>query len=265
MLRSVARKALRMVAAPLYWVYERLLWRQIRGGPMPRHIGIIPDGNRRWARSRGWSHVFGHEKGYEKMKQVLDWIWDLGVRHITVYAMSTENCTRRPPEEREHLFDLVKRGLEELRKDPRIRERRVRVKVIGREELVRGDVLELARRLEEETSRESERVLHIALCYGGREEILRATRLLARDVKEGRLRVEDVDESVFSRYLYTNGAPDPDLIIRTSGEERVSNFLLWQSAYSELYFAEAYWPEFRRIDLWRAIRSYQRRERRFGA
>ncbi len=258
-------RLLEKMLRPAYWAYERLLWRQIRRGPMPRHIGIIPDGNRRWARLQGWDVFFGHEKGYERMREVLDWIWELGVSHVTIYAMSTENCTRRSPEEREHLFDIIKRGMEELRSDPRIRERRVRVRVIGRRELVRPDVLEEARRLEDETRGFGERTLQIALCYGGRDEILRAARLIARDAASGRLDPGDIDEGVFTRYLYTNGAPDPDLIIRTSGEERISNFLLWQSAYSELYFAEAYWPEFRRIDLWRAIRSYQKRERRYGA
>ena len=250
---------------PVYRVYERLLWRQIRGGPMPRHIGIIPDGNRRWARLRGWDVFFGHERGYERMREVLDWIWDLGITHVTVYAMSTENCTRRSVEERNHLFDIIKRGLEELGSDPRIRRRRVRVKVIGRREMVRPDVLETARRLEEETGRAWERTLYIALCYGGRDEILEAARRIAEEARKGNLDPRDINESLFRKYLYTNGSPDPDLIIRTSGEERISNFLLWQSAYSELYFAEAYWPEFRKIDLWRAIRSYQKRERRYGA
>lgn len=256
-------KLLNILSRPVYWVYERILWRQIRGGPMPRHIGIIPDGNRRWARLRGGDIPWGHEKGYERMKEVLNWVWDLGVKHVTIYAMSTENCTRRPPEEREHLFMLIKKGLEELKDDAR--ERGVRVKVIGRQELVRRDVLEAARSLEEATRAGGERTLYIALCYGGREEIVTAARRIARMVAEGRLRPEEVDDELFASQLYTNGAPDPDLIIRTSGEERISNFLLWQSAYSELYFAEAFWPEFRRIDLWRAVRSYQRRERRFGA
>ncbi len=260
LLQSVAKALLR----PIYGVYEKWLWRQIRGGDMPRHIAIIPDGNRRWARLRGLETFFGHRAGYEKMRKVLDWIWELGVETVTIYAMSSENCLYRSLEERRHLFELARRGFEELLSDPKIRERRVRVKVIGRRELVPRDVMELAERVERETSGHDGPLLYIALCYGGRQEILDAVKRVAEDAVNGRVRPEELDEERFRRYLYTSEAPDPDLIIRTSGEERISNFLLWQSAYSELYFCDAYWPEFRRIDLWRAIRSYQRRQRRFG-
>ncbi len=251
---------------PVYKVYERWLWLQIKDGVKPRHVGIIPDGNRRWARERSMPPWLGHEFGYKKLRMVLDWLWDLGIEVVTVYAMSTENCLYRSSTEREKLFDLARRALREIKENiDDFRRRGVRIKFFGRMELVPNDVVELAKEIEELTSKyEQKHVLNVALCYGGRQEIVDAVRRLALDVKEGKLDVSKLDENTFSRYLYTSGLPDPDLIIRTSGEERISNFLLWQSAYSELYFCEVYWPDFRRIDLWRAIRSYQKRERRFG-
>jgi tritrans,polycis-undecaprenyl-diphosphate synthase [geranylgeranyl-diphosphate specific] len=255
---------LRKISGPIYRLYEKILWMQIRDGPFPQHIGIIPDGNRRWARRLGFDPKTGHLYGYERLKEVLNWIWELKIKYVTIYAMSSENCLYRPPDEREHLFQIVRRGLIELMNMPEIRERGVRVKVFGRLDLVPKDIVELAHKVEEETSRYNNYRLNIALCYGGRQEILNAVKRIAREVLEGKINPENITEETFSKYLYTDGCPDPDLIIRTSGEVRISNFLLWQSAYSELYFCEAYWPEFRKIDFWRAIRSYQRRERRFG-
>jgi len=254
----------RLVAKPLYKVYEKWLWMQIRKGPFPVHIGIIPDGNRRWARERDLDPTYGHVYGYEKLKEVLKWIWELGIKYVTIYAMSSENCLYRPPEERENLFNLARRGLREIMEMDEIHRNKVRVRIFGKLDLVPRDILELAAKVEELTKSYSNFYLNIALCYGGRQEIIDAVKKLAREVLEGRMSIEDIDERTFSKFLYTSDCPDPDLIIRTSGEERISNFLLWQSAYSELYFCEAYWPEFRKIDFWRAIRSYQHRERRFG-
>ncbi len=261
---SYLLKAFNFMLKPIYRLYEAWLWRQIRSGPMPTHVAIIPDGNRRWAESLGLDRKEGHKYGYSKMKNVLDWIWELGVKVVTIYAMSKENCCRRSKEEREHLFNLLKKAFRELREDRRIYERRVKVKAIGRLDMVPKEVVEEARLTEKATENHDERILYIAVCYGGRDEIIEATKKIAEDYKRGVISIKDFNEELFSKYLYTSEAPDPDLIIRTSGEERISNFLLWQSAYSELYFADVYWPEFRRIDLWRAIRSYQKRERRFG-
>ncbi len=257
-------KAVNILLKPVYKVYEKWLWMQIRRGPFPVHIGIIPDGNRRWARLMNLDPWYGHEAGYHRIKKVLEWIWELGVKAVTVYAMSTENCTRRPPKEREKLFELARKGLKELINDEHIYKYRVKVKVIGNMELVPKDIIELAKDVEEKTNAFNERILYIALCYGGRQEIIDAVKNIARDVEKGLLKPNDINEDTFRKYLYTHEAPDPDLVIRTSGEVRVSNFLLWQLAYSELYFCEAFWPEFRRIDFWRAIRSYQHRERRYG-
>ncbi|ABN70337.1 Undecaprenyl pyrophosphate synthetase [Staphylothermus marinus F1] len=249
---------------PIYKIYEKMLWLQIKNGPFPVHIGIIPDGNRRWAKRSGFDPKQGHEYGYQRIKEVLKWIWELNIRYVTVYAMSSENCLYRPLDEREHLFNIVKKGLQELMNMPDIHEKKIQVKVFGRLELVPKDIVELAKKIEEQTKDYREYRLNIALCYGGRQEILDAVRKIVKDAQSGKINPESINEETFSRYLYTNGCPDPDLIIRTSGEVRISNFLLWQSAYSELYFCEAYWPEFRKIDFWRAIRSYQRRERRYG-
>ncbi len=254
---------------PIYRIYELWLWSQISGGPIPKHVAIIPDGNRRWAKYLGFDPIEGHEYGYERLKEVLDWIWDLNVKVVTVYAMSFENCMKRSERERRHLLSLLERGIRELMEGGNIDRRRIRVKFIGRLDIVPENLRRRMKEVEEYSSKYSERYLNIAVCYGGRQEIVAAVRRLASDVLKGKVKPEEISEDVFRRYLSTshlklNGLDEPDLVIRTSGELRVSNFLLWQIAYSELYFCEAYWPEFRRIDLWRAIRSYQRRERRFG-
>ena len=264
---KVEKKLLRIgnkLLKPLYKIYEKWLWLQIKNGPFPVHIGIIPDGNRRWARMRNLETWKGHEVGYERLKEVLNWIWELNIKAATIYAMSTENCTRRPPIEREKLFEIARNGLKSLLTDETITKKEIKVKIIGNLDLVPKDIVELAKKVEERTKNHNKHMLYIALCYGGRQEILDSVRKIANDVKKGVLEPSQINENIFRRYLYTSESPDPDLIIRTSGEVRISNFLLWQMAYSELYFCEAFWPEFRKIDFWRAIRSYQHRERRFG-
>ncbi len=257
-------KLARLFGKPVYKIYEKWLWLQIRNGPFPNHIGIIPDGNRRWARKRGLNPIFGHLYGYEKLKEVLKWIWELGIKYVTIYAMSSENCMYRPPHEKENLFNLARRGLKEILEMRDIHEKKVRVRVFGKLDLVPPDIIALAKKAEKATSKYNNFYLNIALCYGGRQEIIDAVRKIIRKAIKGEISEEEISEETFNKFLYTNGCPDPDLIIRTSGEERISNFLLWQSAYSELYFCEAYWPDFRKIDFWRAIRSYQLRQRRFG-
>ncbi|RLG81077.1 MAG: di-trans,poly-cis-decaprenylcistransferase [Thermoprotei archaeon] len=249
---------------PVYKVYEKWLWLQIKRGPFPQHIAIIPDGNRRWAKRIGAEPTVGHLYGYEKFKEVLNWIWEIGIPYVTIYAMSSENCVYRSKRERENLFNLVRKGLNELLNVGDIHEKKVRVKVFGNLSLVPEDIVVLARKIEEATREYRNHQLNIALCYGGRQEIVDAVKKVVMDILSGKIKLEHINEDLFSKYLYTDDCPDPDLIIRTSGEERISNFLLWQSAYSELYFCEAFWPEFRKIDFWRAIRSYQLRERRFG-
>ena len=252
------------VPAFLYRIYERILWNQIKSGPRPHHIGLIVDGNRRFARARGFNNPNeGHNAGSEKLEDFLDWCRKLDIKIVTLYGFSTENFSRSP-DEVDYLMQLILTKLKDFQVDPVIREQRVRVKVIGRREDLSPEMNEEIEKIEALTRDHDHFILNIAISYGGRAEIVDAVKQIGREIQKGCLAVDDIDEEVFARYLYTEGLPDPDLIIRTSGEERLSGFLLWQSAYSELYFTEVYWPAFRMIDFWRAIRVYQQRERRFG-
>jgi len=251
----------------VYSIYERYLYKQILRGPIPQHIAIIPDGNRRWAKKHGLDPKEGHRYGYEKMKEVLQELYNLGVKVVTVYAMSYENCLYRDEAEKDNLFNIIKSGLQSLLDDGVIQKYRVNVRVFGKLELAKKHVLELTLRIEELSSRFNERFLNVALCYGGRQEIIDAIKSIVKDSLLGKINVEDITEDLVQKYIFTSHLKhfsEPDLVIRTSGEMRISNFLLWQIAYSELYFCDVYWPDFRKIDLYRAIRSYQQRERRFG-
>ncbi|HDI42362.1 MAG TPA: di-trans,poly-cis-decaprenylcistransferase [Candidatus Bathyarchaeota archaeon] len=249
----------------VYRFYERMLQQQVMQGAMPEHIAVILDGNRRWARMRSLNPWIGHEYGAKKVKEFLRWCLELGVKSITLYALSTENF-RRPKHELRALMNILKQKLREAAENEDIHRYQVRVKAIGRVGSLPEDVQEAVRYLEERTKHYNKRFLNIAIAYGGRAEIVDAARKIAEAVKRGKLEPEDIDEQVFESFLYTAHLPkqDPDLIIRTSGEERLSGFLLWQCAYSELYFLDVYWPDFRKIDLLRAIRTYQQRHRRFG-
>lgn len=274
LVRSLSRR-LRFVSRSLgkliYNFYENWLYTQVAEGPIPKHIAIIPDGNRRWARNQGFDVNVGHEVGYERLEEVLKWIWDLGVKVVTIYAMSYENCIKRPDTEKTHLFNLLKRGADEFVNKRVLEKYKVRVRFLGRLDMVPENLRAEIMKIEELSSQYSEKILNVAICYGGRQEIVDAVRALARDVKEGKVSVDEINEDLFIKYLpVTSDLPipelsEPDLLIRTSGELRISNFLLWHIAYSELYFCDVFWPEFRRIDLLRGIRAYQRRHRRFGA
>jgi tritrans,polycis-undecaprenyl-diphosphate synthase [geranylgeranyl-diphosphate specific] len=249
----------------VYRVYERYLRGQISAGPMPSHIGVILDGNRRWAAGRGLPTYMGYRFGADVAEDLLEWCRELGIRIVTLYILSTENLSRRG-EELSEIFRLLAERLERLSRDPRLEKYRVRVRALGRLHLLPEHIRRLLEDLEESTRHHDGFYLNVALAYGGRREILDAVKKVVDDYSQGKIKVEELDEEGFSRYLYTGHLPkpDPDLIIRTSGEERLSNFLLWQSAYSELVFLDVAWPEFRKIDLMRAIRIYQRRQRRFG-
>jgi len=248
-----------------YKIYERWLWHQVKGGNMPEHIAIILDGNRRWASERMLKSWMGHKHGADRVNQLLDWCLDLGVQCVTLYSFSTENFTRAPREV-EEILRLAEEKLRAILTDERIYKNEIRVKVIGRVELLPEKMQQLIREVEGTTKAYDKQFLTIALAYGGRAEIVDATKKIAEKVKQGELPVEKIDEDMFEKFLYTAymPRPNPDLIIRTSGEERLSGFLLWQSAYSELCFLDIFWPDFRRIDLLRAVRIYQQRKRRFG-
>lgn len=249
----------------IYKIYEKWLHHQIRNHGKPEHIAIILDGNRRWAQECGFEPWVGHYYGADKTKEVLKWCLDLGIKSVTLYVFSTENF-QRSLKEVENIMKLFKEKLQEILESEDIRKYKVRVKVIGRTSLLPQDLQEIIKKVEEETKCYNEHYLNLAIAYGGRAEIVDAARNIAKKVASGELSPEEIDEKVFEQHLYTAFLPkqDPDLIIRTSGEERLSGFLLYQSAYSELCFLDVYWPEFRRIDLLRAIRVYQKRNRRFG-
>lgn len=248
----------------IYRLYDWYISRDLDPNKMPKHVAIIMDGNRRFAKLQGNIDVIkGHELGVDTLENVLDWSIELGIEIITVYAFSTENFNR-PQNEVEGLMRLFVINFKRLVDHEKIHKNEVRVKVVGRTELLPDDVKEAIDEAEEATKNYNKRFLNLAIGYDGRLEIIDSFKKIIKDVQEGKITVDDVDEELVSKKLYTEGIDDPNLIIRTSGEERLSGFLLWQSSYSELYFCETLWPELRKVDFLRAIRSYQARERRFG-
>lgn len=247
----------------LYRTYEKKLLKQIKNALVPNHMAIIMDGNRRYAQEFGFTSAEGHAKGKDKLEEVLDWCLEIDIKILTVYAFSTENL-KREKEELEELMALFIKGFRDAAKDKRVHENKIRIRTIGQVEILPKEVQDAINYAEESTKNHDNYFYNIAIAYGSREEIIQAIQKIALDAKEDKIKIEDINEKLFSSYLYTSDFPDPDLIIRTSGEERISNFLLWQIAYSELYFTDVYWPGFRKIDFLRAIRSYQERKRRFG-
>lgn len=252
----------------VYRLYERKLLREVGAKPMPRHIGIILDGNRRYGRKQGFDDPRQiYEIGARKLDQVLEWCADLGAAAVPLWVFSTANLGRTP-DEVSGILGVIESKMHALASDPQIHSRRVRVRAVGRFELLPASVLTAIRAAERATEAYGSMVLTIAVAYGGREEIIDAIRAFLRDQARKGESLEEIIEqivpAVIDRYVYTADLPDPDLIIRTSGEIRLSGFLLWQSAHSEYYFSDVYWPAFRRIDFLRAIRSYQQRQRRFG-
>jgi short-chain Z-isoprenyl diphosphate synthase len=252
----------------LYWLYERRLLAQVRAGQrLPRHVGVIMDGNRRFARAVGIDDAAGHDHGAGKARDVLEWALELGITHMTLWGFSSDN-RGRPPDEVAHLHALFAAQAREFLTDERLQANEVQVRVIGDIDDFPEATQRALRTLEAATAHFDRLHLNVALGYGGREEIVAAVKRLLRErakrgdglleAAEG-LSIDDIQ-----RHLYTAGTPDPDFVIRTSGEVRLSGFLLWQTAYSEFYFCDAFWPEFRKIDFLRAIRSFQQRERRFG-
>ncbi|NOQ53766.1 MAG: di-trans,poly-cis-decaprenylcistransferase [Thermoplasmata archaeon] len=253
----------RAVSDTVYRTYEHKLLKDVQQGPVPGHVAIIMDGNRRFADSFGLGASDGHEMGRDKLEELLDWCVEVGIRVLTVYAFSTENLNRDPGEV-EELMSLFAKNFRKAGDDERVHKHRIRIRAIGNLELLPQEVQEAIRYAEERTAEYTDYSFNLAVAYGGREEILNAIRLLAKDAVDTKIAVDDIDEDLFSKYLYTSDIPDPDLILRTSGEERISNFLLWQLAYSELYFTDVYWPGFRKVDFLRSIRAYQLRKRRYG-
>lgn len=235
---------------------------QIEDTAAPVHVAIIMDGNGRWARARGLPRTAGHRRGAESVRSAVESARELGVSYLTLYGFSSENW-KRPAHEVDDLMGLLRLYLRSEIKE--LKRNGVRVRVIGDRERLPADIVELIEGAESGTVVNTVLTLIVALSYGARAEITAAARRIAEDVKAGILETDAVDEDAFERYLSTTGIPDPDLLIRTSGEQRLSNFLLWQCAYAELVFVDTLWPDFSRDDFEGAIHEFQRRERRYGS
>ncbi|HMB45660.1 MAG TPA: polyprenyl diphosphate synthase [Candidatus Methanoperedens sp.] len=247
----------------LYSSYEALLANEIKDKPVPAHVAIIMDGNRRFARRRGLAQYYGHFKGADTTEKVLDWSFDIGIKQLTVYAFSTENFDRNDVE-KDRLFELIGIKFDKICQDERTHQRRMRVRVIGNIDLL-PPALKLSAKHAEDLTRNYDGVyLNVALAYGGRQELVDAAQKMAWKVKTGELSLYEINEETISDNLYPSSGSVPyvDLIIRTGGDERISNFLPWQANGNECaaYFCAPFWPEFRRIDLLRAIRTFQTRE-----
>ena len=228
---------------------------------LPRHVAIIMDGNGRWARKKGLPNIFGHRAGVKAVRRVTECARETGIKVLTLYAFSTENWLRSKTEIK-GLMGILEKNLEK-EKDTFMKND-VKFNFIGNVEKFPLSTKKKLNDMVELTKDNKHLLLNLALGYGGREEILQAARDISLDVKDGRLKVEDLDEKTFSRYLYTKNMPDPDLLIRTSGEMRISNFLLWQVSYAEIYVTEKFWPDFTKEDFKKAIEIFTKRERRFG-
>jgi tritrans,polycis-undecaprenyl-diphosphate synthase [geranylgeranyl-diphosphate specific] len=248
-----------------YRFYERKLESQIRKDPLPNHVAIILDGNRRWAKYHFLASKGVHAIGADKAEQLLTWIYDLKIKITTLYVLSIENLDR-DKKELDDIYNLLGIKLEKLYNDSRIHEREMKIKAIGNINALPQSIKDILFKLEKETNHYDLTFLNIAIAYGGQQELVDAIRKIALDVEKRALKISEITEQSIDSYLYTSHLPqpEPDLILRTSGEKRLSGFLLWQSAYSELVFMDVFWPEFRKIDLMRAIRTFQRRRRRYG-
>ena len=233
----------------------------LRLDTLPRHIAIIMDGNGRWAKKRSLNRIKGHREGAESVRDIVRVCREIGIEVLTLYAFSTENW-QRPRPEVSALMSLLKGFLRSEAAE--MMENGIRLSAIGQIERFPGDVVKVLRDVMDMTRKNQGMILNLALSYGGRDEIVTAVCKIAADVRAGRLQPEEITEEVFSNFLYTRGLPEPDLLIRTSGEMRISNFLLWQIAYTEIYVTQILWPDFRREELIRILQDYQKRERRFG-
>ena len=233
----------------------------IKKFPYPKHIAIIMDGNGRWAKNRGKLRIFGHENGTKSVKNIVESCSNLGIQCLTLYAFSTENWNR-PKLEVKTLMSLLISSLK--RESDKLQKNNIRLNPIGNLNLLPLKVSKELFQVVETTKSNSGMVLNLALSYGSRDEIINCVKEIGEKIKNNLISFEKIDETVINQHLYTQNLPDVDLLIRTSGEQRVSNFLLWQIAYAELYFTKVLWPDFTEQDLYKAIDNYQKRERRFG-
>ena len=228
---------------------------------VPQHVAIIMDGNGRWAKQRNKDRIYGHREGVKSAKEVVEAAGEIGVKYLTLYAFSSENW-QRPEQEVKALMQLL---VQEISQElDRFKQENIRLKVIGDLSRLEPEVYQAVQRAIEQTSNNDRMTIVIALSYGARQEIVNAVRKIAQKVKQGQLDPSEINEQIFANHLYTAGIPDPDFLIRTSGELRISNFLLWQLSYTELYFTKILWPDFRKEQFFEAIYNFQQRERRYG-
>lgn len=228
---------------------------------IPTHVAIILDGNGRWAKSKGMPRTYGHTQGAKNVEVICEEAWNMGIKYLTVYAFSTENWNR-PQDEVSALMKLLRNYMKNSVKTAH--KNHMRVRIIGDKARLDKDIQESIEVLERETAGNDGLNFQIAINYGGRDELMRAMRAMVSDVQKGELSAENLNEKIFSSYLDTSDIPDPDLLIRTSGEQRISNFMLWQIAYSEMYFCSVPWPDFTKEELEKAIEAYNSRDRRYG-
>ncbi|WP_228389418.1 isoprenyl transferase [Cumulibacter manganitolerans] len=263
-LTKARKRAKRVLSPALYTAYESRVLADLKGANIPRHIGVIVDGNRRWAREMGFEVADGHRYGGEKLDDLMRWSDDLGVEVVTIWLLSTDNLTNRDPEEIGPLLQVISDVARRLSRGGRD----WRIRLMGALDLLPPDVAAALQDAAAATEGHGGMAINIAVGYGGRQEIVDAVRGALRTAADRGLSIEQAAEAIdlddIAAHLYTKGQPDPDLIIRTSGEQRLSGFLLWQTANAEFYFSDVYWPDFRRVDFLRAVREYAHRHRRFG-
>lgn len=237
------------------------LYYEITSKPLPNHIAVIMDGNGRWAQKRGMPRIYGHHKGAIALYHLIKECRELKIKSLTVFAFSTENWNR-PKDEIEFIFNELYKFYDDHHKE--LLKQKIKVNIIGEKDNFDSNMLYLINKIHQETKEFNGFTLNVAFNYGSKREIIHVVKEISNEVKNNKIKIDDINEDLFDKYLYTNNQPNVDLLIRTSGELRISNFLLWQIAYSELYFTNTYWPAFGKKDLYLAIREYQKRHRRFG-
>jgi len=260
---SLIKNIPHFILGPAYRVYEKKLIGEIKEEKVPNHVGLIMDGNRRYAASKGLPTYLGHEMGMKKAEELLEWANEIGIKIVTLYAFSTENF-KRDSEEVNYIMDMLEKKFKEASTNKKIIENRVRVKAIGNIAMLPENVKQAIKEGESATENFDNMTLNICVAYGGRMEIIEAIKRILDSCNGGAIDPEEIDAKLLSENLFTKGLPDPDIVIRTGGEVRLSNFLLFQSAYAELFFLNVYFPLIRKIDFLRVIRDFQRRNRRFG-
>ncbi len=253
------------MALDLFDIHVNRLEKEIRNSRMPKHIALILDGNRRWAKMNTIEQKYVYLKGADVVENFLEWCKEFNIKIITIYVLSTENLCRNNIE-LSNLYWLIRNRLEKLYRDPRIHVNKIRVKAVGRMELLPTSIKNILQKLDKATKEYNRYFLNIALAYGGQDELIDATKKICNKIKKGVLDISDINKKEIESNLYTSHLPQssPDIILRTSGEKRLSGFLMWQSAYSELVFIDVLWPEFKKIDLMKAIKIFQKRKRRIG-